>query len=150
MAELTAIGYRKIKSGPLFEVHKVKVTKAEGVTLGLARRASNRQITVLCEEQWQQACKALNIVLPWTARRANLLISGIQFNAQHIGKVIHIGQLQLLITGETEPCFKMELVHSGLYDALNNFKAGVTCKVLNDAEIQIGDTIHITEQLSLF
>mgnify|MGYP006125305909 CR=1 FL=1 len=44
----------------------------------------------------------------------------------------------------------MELVHSGLYDALNNFKAGVTCKVLNDAEIQIGDTIRITEQLSLF
>jgi MOSC domain-containing protein YiiM len=150
MGELTAIGYRKIKSGPLFEVHKVKVTKAEGVMLGLPRRASNRQITVLCEEQWQQACKALNIVLPWTARRANLLISGIQFSAQHIGKVIHIGQLQLLITGETEPCFKMELVHPGLYDALNNFKAGVTCRVLNDAEIQIGDSIHITEQLSLF
>jgi MOSC domain-containing protein YiiM len=150
MGELTAIGYRKIKSGPLFEVHKVKVTKAEGVMLGLPRRASNRQITVLCEEQWQQACKALNIVLPWTARRANLLISGIQFSAQHIGKVIHIGQLQLLITGETEPCFKMDLVHPGLYDALNNFKAGITCKVLNDAEIQIGDSIHITEQLSLF
>ena len=150
MGELTAIGYRKIKSGPLFEVHKVKVTKAEGVMLGLPRRASNRQITVLCEEQWQQACKALNIVLPWTARRANLLICGIQFSAQHIGKVIHIGQLQLLITGETEPCFKMDLVHPGLYDVLNNFKAGVTCRVLNDAEIQIGDSIHITEQLSLF
>jgi MOSC domain-containing protein YiiM len=150
VAELTAIGYRKVKSGPIFEVHKVKVTKAEGVMLGLPRRASSRQITVLCEEQWQQACKALNIVLPWTARRANLLICGIQFSAQHIGKVIHIGQLQLLITGETEPCFKMDLVHPGLYDALNNFKAGVTCKVLNDAEIQIGDSIHITEQLSLF
>ena len=150
MAELTAIGYRKIKSGLMFEVHKVKVTKAEGVTLGLPRRPSSRQITVLCEEQWQQACRALNIMLPWTARRANLLISGLQFNAQHIGKVIHIGQLQLLITGETEPCFKMDLVHPGLYDALNNFKAGVTCKVLNDADIQIGDTIHITEQLLLF
>jgi MOSC domain-containing protein YiiM len=150
MAKLTAIGYRKIKSGLMFEVHKVKVTKAEGVTLGLPRRPSSRQITVLCEEQWQQACRALNIVLPWTTRRANLLICGLQFNAQHIGKVIHIGQLQLLITGETEPCFKMDLVHPGLYDALNNFKAGVTCKVLNDADIQIGDTIHITEQLLLF
>lgn len=150
MAELTAIGYRKIKSGPMFEVHNVKVTKAEGVTLGLPRRASSRQITVLCEEQWQQACKALNIILPWTARRANLLISGIQFNAEHIGKVMHIGQLQLLITGETEPCFKMDLVHPGLCNALNNFKAGVTCKVLNDADIQIGDNIHITEQLPLF
>lgn len=150
MAELTAIGYRKIKSGPMFEVHNVKVTKAEGVTLGLPRRASSRQITVLCEEQWQQACKALNIILPWTARRANLLISGIQFNPEHIGKVMHIGQLQLLITGETEPCFKMDLVHPGLCNALNNFKAGVTCKVLNDADIQIGDNIHITEQLPLF
>jgi MOSC domain-containing protein YiiM len=150
MAELTAIGYRKIKSGPMFEVHNVKVTKAEGLTLGLPRRASSRQITVLCEEQWQQACMALTIILPWTARRANLLISGIQFNAEHIGKVMHIGQLQLLITGETEPCFKMDLVHPGLCNALNNFKAGVTCKVLNDADIQIGDSIHITEQLPLF
>lgn len=150
MAELTAIGYRKIKSGPMFEVHNVKVTKAEGLTLGLPRRASSRQITVLCEEQWQQVCKALTIILPWTARRANLLICGIQFNAEHIGKVMHIGQLQLLITGETEPCFKMDLVHPGLCNALNNFKAGVTCKVLNDADIQIGDSIHITEQLPLF
>ena len=150
MAELIAIGYKKVKSGHMFEVHQIKVTKAEGLTLGLSRRPSSRQITVLCEEQWQQACKTVNKVLPWTARRANLLICGIQFNAEHIGKVIHIGQLQLLITGETEPCFKMELVHPGLYDALNNFKAGVTCKVLNDAEIQIGDSIHITEQLSLF
>jgi hypothetical protein len=33
MAELSAIGYKKIKSGPMFEVHKVKVTKAEGVML---------------------------------------------------------------------------------------------------------------------
>jgi MOSC domain-containing protein YiiM len=63
---------------------------------------------------------------------------------------MHIGQLQLLITGETEPCFKMDLVHPGLCNALNNFKAGVTCKVLNDADIQIGDSIHITEQLPLF
>jgi len=64
--------------------------------------------------------------------------------------MIHVGQLQLLVTGETEPCFKIDLVHTGLYGALNNFKAGVTCKVLNDADIQIGDTIHITEQLTLF
>ncbi len=150
MTKLTAIGYRKIKSGPMFEVRQINVTRAEGLTLGLPRRPSSRQITVLCEEQWQQACKTVNQVLPWTARRANLLICGIPFNAKHIGKVIHVGQLQLLITGETEPCFKMDLVHKGLYDALNNFKAGVTCKVLNDADIQIGDTIHITEQLTLF
>jgi MOSC domain-containing protein YiiM len=73
-----------------------------------------------------------------------------QFNAEHIGKVIHIGELQLLITGETQPCIKMDWVHKGLSAVLNNFRAGVTCKVLNDADIKVGDTIHITEQLSLF
>ena len=82
--------------------------------------------------------------------RQQLATTEPQFNTQHISKVIHVSQLQLLVTGKTEPCFKMDLVHPGLYDALNNFKAGVTCKVLNDADIQIGDNIHITEQLSLF
>ncbi len=150
MAELSAIAYKNIKSGPIFEINEVKVTKALGLTLGLPRRPSARQVTLLSIEQWQQACKTLNIELPWTARRANLLICGLQFNAQHIGKVIHVGQLQLLITGETEPCFKMDKVHPGLSAVLDNFSAGVTCKVLNDAAIQVGDTIHITEQLPLF
>ncbi len=150
MAELSAIAYKHIKSGPIFEVNKVKVTKAVGLTLGLPRRSGSRQITLLSLAQWQQACKALNVKLPWTARRANLLICGLQFNAQHIGQVIHIGQLQLLITGETEPCFKMDRVQPGLSAALDNFKAGVTAKVLNDAEIKVGDPIHLTEQLPLF
>ena len=65
--------------------------------------------------------------------------------------MIHIGQLQLLITGETEPCFKMDWVHPGLSFVLNDkFRAGVTCKVLNNADIQVGDMVHITEQFSLF
>jgi len=71
-------------------VRKIKVTKAEGVKLGLTRRSSSRKIPLLSLEQWQRACKALNIELPWTARKANILICGIQFNAQHIGKVIHV------------------------------------------------------------
>jgi MOSC domain-containing protein YiiM len=150
MAELSAIGYKKIKSGPMFEVCKVKVTKELGLTLGLPRRPSTRQITLLSIEQWQQACEILSVKYPWTVRRANLLIVGMQFNAEHIGKVIHIGELQLLITGETQPCIKMDWVHKGLSAVLNNFRAGVTCKVLNDADIKVGDTIHITEQLSLF
>jgi len=151
MAELSAIGYKNLKGGPVFEASSAKVTKDKGVNLGLPRKASNRQVTLLSLEQWQQACEVLNIRLPWTARRANLLVCGLQFNAQHIGKVIHIGQLQLLITGETEPCFKMDWVHPGLSFVLNDkFRAGVTCKVLNNADIQVGDMVHITEQFSLF
>lgn len=151
MAELRAIGYKNLKGGPIFEVNSAKVTKEKGINIGLPRRQGNRQVTLLSFEQWQQACDTLNIKLPWTARRANLLVTGIQFNIQYVGKVIHIGELQLLITGETEPCYKMDWVHPRLSVALNdNFKAGVTCKVLNDADIQVGDSIHITEQLSLF
>ena len=85
MAELSAIGYKNLKGGPVFEASSAKVTKDKGVNLGLPRKASNRQVTLLSLEQWQQACEVLNIRLPWTARRANLLVCGLQFNAQHIG-----------------------------------------------------------------
>ncbi|MBU2972555.1 molybdenum cofactor biosysynthesis protein [Pseudoalteromonas sp. C2R02] len=151
MAVLCAIGFKHLKGGPIFEADKAKVTKAEGVNLGLPRKPSNRQVTILSLEQWLEACSALNITLPWFTRRANLLVSGIEFNAGHIGKVINIGDLQLLVTGETEPCYKMDWVHPGLSAALNcYFRAGVTCKVINNANIEVGNAMHITEQLSLF
>jgi MOSC domain-containing protein YiiM len=151
MSVLYSIGFKNLKGGPIFEAYKAKITKERGVNLGLPRKQSNRQVTLLSLDQWQAACDFLNVQLPWTTRRANMLVSGIEFNTQYIGKVINIGQLQLLITGETEPCYKMDWVHPGLSIALSrNFRAGVTCKVLNNADIEVGNAIHITEQLNLF
>jgi len=150
MASLQGISYKVVKRGPMLETSNALVTTTTGVAQDIFGKPSKRQVTVLSAEQWQQACNQLNIDLPWTTRRANLLIEGLLFDADSVGKILNIGELQLLITGETDPCKKMELVQPGLEAALTpDWRGGITCRVLNDANINIGDTVHLTEQLTL-
>ena len=150
MASLQGIGYKVVKGGSMLETSNALVTTTTGVAQDVFGKPSKRQVTVFSAQQWQQACDELNIELPWTTRRANLLVEGLEFGPQYIGKVLHIGDLQLHITGETDPCKKMEMAQPGLEAALTpNWRGGVTCRVLNDANINIGDSVRITEQLEL-
>lgn len=150
MASLQGISYKVVKRGPMLETSTALVTTSTGVAQDIFGKPGKRQVTVLSSEQWEQACESLDIQLPWTTRRANLLVEGITFSKKSVGKMLHIGHLQLLVTGETDPCKKMESAHKGLEAALTpNWRGGVTCKVLNDANINIGDQVHLSEQLSL-
>lgn len=66
------------------------------------------------------------------------------FSSADVGKHLQIGELRLEITGETDPCKKMEIAHIGLEAALTpDWRGGVTCRVLNDAMIHLGDEIAI-------
>ncbi len=99
----------------------------------------------MSQQQWQLACEQINVDLDWLTRRANLLISGYQFNAKDVGKIISIGtDLQLQITGETDPCKKMEIAHPGLEQALlPGWRGGVTCRVIQAGLIQPDDQVTI-------
>ncbi len=120
------------------------ITRVAGVDSDARGRPGKRQVTVLSQTQWQLACQDLNIELPWTLRRANLLVDCGRFGPDDIGKQIKIGQLLLIITGETDPCFKMDTQHYGLKQALlPDWRGGVCCKVLADGRVHIGDKVHI-------
>ncbi|MFV7771186.1 MOSC domain-containing protein [Shewanella marisflavi] len=144
MASLQGISYKVVKGGPMLETSAALVTTSTGVAQDVFGKPGKRQVTLLSSQQWMQACNDLGVDLHWTARRANLLIDGINFGPQDKGKIIQIGALQLEITGETDPCKKMEKVSQGLEAALRpDWRGGVTCRVLNDAEISIGDTVTL-------
>src|SRR3989344_6251790 len=71
-----------------------------------------RQVTVISEEQWREACAELGIHMPWHTRRAQLCVSGITFGPENVGRRIEFGTGALLeITGETEPCERMDEIH---------------------------------------
>lgn len=142
---LTSIAFKTEKRGKMNEVISANVTCETGVENDILGRPSKRQVTVMSSEQWQQACDDINAKLPWLTRRANLLISGYQFSAADVGKTLTIGkELSLLITGETDPCPKMEQSHQGLEQALTpQWRGGVTCKVLRSGQINTGDNISI-------
>lgn len=144
MPKLLAIAYKTVKRGPMNEVLCANVTQLSGVEKDVFGRPGKRQVTVLSKLQWQQACNSIEADLPWTTRRANLLVDDLVFSNADVGKHLQIGDLRLEITGETDPCKKMEIAHIGLEAALTpDWRGGVTCRVLNDAMIHLGDEITL-------
>ncbi len=142
MPKLVAIAYKTVKRGPMKEVLCANVTPHSGVEKDVFGRPGKRQVTVLSLQQWQTACQSINADLVWTIRRANLLVDGLSFSPADVGKQLRIGDLSLEITGETDPCKKMEMAHPGLELALTpDWRGGVTCRVLNDAMIHLGDPV---------
>ena len=123
------------------------VTTTEGVVAPLTGGADfrgkpgRRQVTVLTSEGWAQACQQLGRQLPWTTRRANLLLSGLTIDGEWAtGSQLHIGEALLLITGETEPCQRMEEQAPGLRAALTpGWRGGVTCRVVRGGLVRVGD-----------
>jgi MOSC domain-containing protein YiiM len=101
---------------------------------------------VLALEDWNTAMAALNardliggIVLDWTARRANLLVSDLRLPRAK-GTIIRIGAVELVVTGQTHPCARMDAVHPGLLKALgSDWRGGVTCAVNIGGDIALGD-----------
>ncbi|GGP57253.1 MOSC domain-containing protein [Shewanella saliphila] len=142
---LEAIAYKTAKRGVMKPTFCANVTVERGVENDIFGRPGKRQVTVMSQQQWQLACEQINADLDWLTRRANLLISGYEFNAKDVGKIISIGtDLQLQITGETDPCKKMEMAHPGLEQALlPDWRGGVTCRVIQAGLIQPDDLVTI-------
>lgn len=110
------------------------------------RKFSRRQITILALEDWHAACReAGGLDLPWTARRANLLVSGLQLPRAR-GSILGIGSVRLEVTGQTSPCVRMDEVHVGLRKALApHWRGGATCAVLANGEVRLGDPVVVLE-----
>ena len=108
-----------------------------------------RRITVLAREAWEEALAELSrregteVRLPWTVRRANLLVEGVWLPRVR-GGVIQIGPVRLEITNETNPCRRMEEAFPGLLKALHpEWRGGVTCEVLEGGIVSIGDEVEV-------
>ena len=137
--KVLGIARRAKTRAPMDELESAAVTVEAGVEGDLRGALRDRQVTVLTHEGWQAACESLDAELPWTTRRANVLVEGVAL-AEQVGKTIRIGDVALLITGETDPCLRMEEQVSGLRDALApEWRGGVTCRVTAGGSIAVGD-----------
>lgn len=141
VGQLRGIAIRPAKRTALI-THSASVIHARaGVDGDFARKPGKRQITVLAEEAWRAVCDELGAVLPWTTRRANLLVAGLPLRPL-VGSRIVIGAVTLEVTGETDPCKRMDEQHAGLRKALTPAaRGGVTCRVLAGGKIAVGDVV---------
>jgi MOSC domain-containing protein YiiM len=142
--QLLDIAFRPKSRAPMQTKVETMVSKVAGVEGDFRGKPGKRQVTVMSIEQWQLACDEVDSVLPWTVRRANLLVDGVSFDASMVGQQIKIGQCILYVTGETDPCSKMDAQHQGLTQALTpDWRGGVCCRVISDGRIKVGDNVMI-------
>ena len=131
------------------ELHAGLITREAGLE-GDSRGAKflTRQITVLAREDWEAALLDLSGLmgppdLPWTTRRANLYVEGLRLPRAK-GGVLQIGPVVLEITGQTNPCHRMDEARIGLLSALHpEWRGGVTCRVRDGGAIALGAPITI-------
>jgi MOSC domain-containing protein YiiM len=100
-----------------------------------------RAVTLLARESWQEACRELGVALPWTLRRANLLVEGVDLAAS-VGRRLRVGAALLEVNEDNPPCRVMDALHTGLREALApGTRAGVACRVIEAGEIRVGDAV---------
>ena len=104
-------------------------------------RFQGRQVTILFAEDWAAATQALAVELPWTTRRANLLVAGMP-NPRSDHGLLQIGAAVLAITGQTHPCARMDEAAPGLLKALaQHWRGGLTANVHAPGAIRVGDEV---------
>lgn len=144
MITLTAIAIKHASRSPMQELSSSSISTESGLEGDFRGKPGNRQITLLSHESWQQACGELRAELSWLTRRANLLLTGISFSPEDVGKVLVIGDVRLEITRETNPCKRMNEIQQGLEKTLTpDWRGGVCCRVLKGGQVSAGDVASI-------
>lgn len=135
---LRAIATRPAKRGAMVSHAATVMDAGAGLAFDAHRKPGRAQVTIVSWEKWQAACAEMKVDLPWTMRRANLLIAGVAL-APDIGRRISIGDVVLEITGETDPCSRMDDQHMGLRAALTpDSRGGVRCRIITGGSVALG------------
>ena len=116
MAEILGIAMREKPRVPMVELAETEISVEAGLAGDFRGASPGRQVTVLTEEGWKAACDAVGEKLPWTTRRANLLVRGVDLTGR-VGARLKVGDAVLVITDECEPCHIMESARGGLRQA---------------------------------
>ena len=140
MATLQAIWIKRFKRGPMDPADRANLVAGRGLQ-GNMNQGGRRQVTIIEAERWAETCAELGVAVPPTARRANLMVSGLPL-ADSRQRILRIGAVRLRVLGETRPCERMDEAQPGLRRALDpDWRGGAFAEVLDDGEIAVGDPV---------
>jgi MOSC domain-containing protein YiiM len=141
---LEAIWLKRARRGKMDPVPAADLRAGKGL-MGNADQGRKRQVTVISRERWDALMSQLHASLEPSARRANLMVSGVSLEESR-GRVLQVGACRIRIAGETRPCERMDEALPGLRDAMrHDWGGGVFGEVLDDGAIAVGDRVHWLE-----
>lgn len=143
MSSILAIAIKHRPRVAMQLIDSAQISVANGILGDFRGRQRGRQITILSAAAWRKACAEVDADLPWTTRRANLLVDEVEFDAGFVGKSVIIGEVELIVTEETAPCSMMDAQQPGLTAALAPmWRGGICCNVVKPGHIKVGDRIE--------
>ena len=129
-----------MRGGPMDAAERAKLKAGRGI-VGNANQGGKRQVTIVSNKHWTDVTAPLGATPDPRLRRANLLVSDIDFS-QARGQILKIGTVRIRIYGETRPCEQMEAVTPGLQAAMKvPWGGGAFGEILDDGEIAVGDAV---------
>ena len=143
--QLAGIARRDRRRAPMQEITSARISTEAGLEGDFkGSKYPFRHITVLAREDWEEALAELGARnLPWTTRRANLLVVGTALPRAK-GGLLRVGPVLLEVTGQTYPCARMDEARQGLLKVLGKtWRGGVTCRVLEGGPVAIGDAVDV-------
>jgi MOSC domain-containing protein YiiM len=144
LPQVNALWIKRAHRGPMDRAERAELVAGRGVR-GSADQGGRRQVSIISQEAWDAAVEQLGVAVDPSARRANVMISGVDL-ADSRGKLLRIGPALIRILGEVRPCERMDEAEEGLRNALKpHWRGGVFGEILEGGTIAVGDAVAIEE-----
>lgn len=138
---LEAIWQKRAHRGPMDAIDVGELVEGEGLS-GSVGKSRRRQVTIIEREAWDRVQEELQATIPYSARRANLMVSGIRLEDTR-DRVLRIGETLVKVGGHTMPCERMDEAYEGLRAKLEaHWGGGVFAQVISGGTIRVGDDVR--------
>jgi MOSC domain-containing protein YiiM len=140
--EVVALWLKRFKRGPMDSVLFAEAIEGRGLA-GNANQGGKRQVTLIDEARWREAQEEVGVDVHPTARRANVMLRGVDLENTR-GRIVRLGGVEIRIYNETRPCERMDEAQQGLRAALGSrWRGGVYGEIVRGGVIRVGDDAEL-------